>query len=1135
MSGDSLNESLIERLKQFSARPYDNIEIIRSVTARLHSQAASQDKLIRGKILERLCRKNTGVLGLILHLLETVKDQLTTCSLAGILRECVSPRIGKNRSPVIRQLIAINASQTLVKLLLQMQVKESNVPEILLQEILWVISQLAQRDPKFSLKARLLGAVKTFHYLLRMHHNNTRLIFPLLLIIKALSRNTYTTTVLLKDGIVPTVEKTLVTMGFSPSPKLKLCLSVLHHLSKNKSCCSRIVKTGLIPLLLRLVERWERYDGKMRIRICNHILVILQNICLSKLGRKTVIGNNGLQIMYKFCITCPEEKCYDPLLTRVCNVINLCLAKKNLPVDSHSSPAVFRLPYAKENTSEANGGSSRETSPDSEDESTEEFPEDDDDGVTQEENLKELPENKSSDYVPRSALREADDLKQYESFFQELKGPCVCSKMKCNSGSREITLKKSCSFDALMGESDLKKKIMEFNLTENTLHFSSAAYTGASQSHNSNCSTRNESKDQCIQGKIFPVDGGGENISESSSTLISQNNLMLKKDVAQTPNGRSLASSREMIKGLTVFENIPNYSTFHYAYSVIASRVNSVLPFVKVAYPDMMGSEGSGKLEPLNIKDRRTCRSKLLNCVERGLHPNQVMNKVVYDLDSWSSVDPSHRLINASEKVLFNMDERHLGSGEPEKRHLIFESRFESGNLRKAIQVGLREYDLILMPDVNSSKHHQWFYFEISGMETDVVYTFNIINCEKQNSQFNYGMKPIMYSVQEAVAGRSGWVRVGTDICYYRNSYQNPAGKYRTYLTTTFSLKFPHANDICYIAYHFPFTYSRLLAHIWKWSCEIDPSKIYFRAESLCMSLNNNETPLITLSAADSEENPLLKREIIFLTARVHPGESNSSWVMHGTLCYLLGDTAAAIKLRNRYVFKIVPMLNTEGVINGCHRCGITDEDLNRRWSHPSQHLHPIIYHTKGLLEYCTKVLKKPPYLFCDYHGHSRRKNVFLYGCCNSESWNEADRSVPDNPVDYLMLPNLMKDLSPAFALSLCSFAVERNRESTARVTVWRQLGIKRSYTMESSYCGCDQGTYMGYHLDILHLKEIGANFCEALACLKEESQWQTELLETNKQGGRCEILSPGSQEDAASDSPDHSDSSEFDDEEYHS
>lgn len=49
------------------------------------------------------------------------------------------------------------------------------------------------------------------------------------------------------------------------------------------------------------------------------------------------------------------------------------------------------------------------------------------------------------------------------------------------------------------------------------------------------------------------------------------------------------------------------------------------------------------------------------------------------------------------------------------------------------------EYDLILNSDINSNHHHQWFYFEVSGMRVGTHYRFNIINCEKSNSQFNYG------------------------------------------------------------------------------------------------------------------------------------------------------------------------------------------------------------------------------------------------------------------------------------------------------------------------------------------------------------------------------------------------------------
>ena len=58
-------------------------------------------------------------------------------------------------------------------------------------------------------------------------------------------------------------------------------------------------------------------------------------------------------------------------------------------------------------------------------------------------------------------------------------------------------------------------------------------------------------------------------------------------------------------------------------------------------------------------------------------------------------------------------------------------------------------------------------------------------------------------------------------------------------------------------------------------------------------------------------------RPYMFLSSRVHPGESNSSWVMKGTISYLLSNKSSAQALRDQYIFKIVPMLNPDGVING--------------------------------------------------------------------------------------------------------------------------------------------------------------------------------------------------------------------------
>jgi len=55
----------------------------------------------------------------------------------------------------------------------------------------------------------------------------------------------------------------------------------------------------------------------------------------------------------------------------------------------------------------------------------------------------------------------------------------------------------------------------------------------------------------------------------------------------------------------------------------------------------------------------------------------------------------------------------------------------------------------------------------------------------------------------------------------------------------------------------------------------------------------------------------------VVLTGRVHPGESNASWVMKGTLEFLCSADPVARSLREAFVFKLLPMLNPDGVVNG--------------------------------------------------------------------------------------------------------------------------------------------------------------------------------------------------------------------------
>jgi hypothetical protein len=53
---------------------------------------------------------------------------------------------------------------------------------------------------------------------------------------------------------------------------------------------------------------------------------------------------------------------------------------------------------------------------------------------------------------------------------------------------------------------------------------------------------------------------------------------------------------------------------------------------------------------------------------------------------------------------------------------LQFESRFENGNLRRAVQISEYEYDLFLKTDIGTTSFTQWFFFKISNTRKDKVF-----------------------------------------------------------------------------------------------------------------------------------------------------------------------------------------------------------------------------------------------------------------------------------------------------------------------------------------------------------------------------------------------------------------------------
>lgn len=62
---------------------------------------------------------------------------------------------------------------------------------------------------------------------------------------------------------------------------------------------------------------------------------------------------------------------------------------------------------------------------------------------------------------------------------------------------------------------------------------------------------------------------------------------------------------------------------------------------------------------------------------------------------------------------------------------------------------------------------------------------------------------------------------------------------------------------------------------------------LYVRNDQLCASLAGNAVPLVTVTNISPKEQ-LIDRKIVLLCARVHPGENNSSWIMHGALFFVI-------------------------------------------------------------------------------------------------------------------------------------------------------------------------------------------------------------------------------------------------------
>ncbi|XP_015179661.1 PREDICTED: cytosolic carboxypeptidase NnaD [Polistes dominula] len=398
---------------------------------------------------------------------------------------------------------------------------------------------------------------------------------------------------------------------------------------------------------------------------------------------------------------------------------------------------------------------------------------------------------------------------------------------------------------------------------------------------------------------------------------------------------------------------------------------------------------------------------------------------------------------------------------------LRFESRFESGNLGKVVKISDTYYQLYLRRDLYTQRHTQWYYFQISNTRSRITYRLSIVNMCKDESLYNEGLRPLLYSTEDARTKSIGWRRCGENISYYKNGESDEEKEKHT---LTFNICFPHDHDIVYLAYCYPYTYTDLQEYLTK--IVSDPVKSRFtKLRLLCRTLAGNGVYYLTITAPTYYEEIRRKRGVV-ITARVHPGETPSSWTMKGIIDFLTGESNRAKELRERFVFKLIPMLNPDGVIVGNNRCSLSGKDLNRQYRTVMRESYPSVWHTKlmirRLLEECGVTI------YCDLHAHSRKHNIFAYGC-------ESKRTGCNAKLSEQIFPLMLhKNAADKFSFENCKFHVEKGKEGTGRVVAW-SMGVQNSYTMEASMGGSRLGSRSGTHFSTQDYEQIGKAFCETL------------------------------------------------------
>ena len=413
-------------------------------------------------------------------------------------------------------------------------------------------------------------------------------------------------------------------------------------------------------------------------------------------------------------------------------------------------------------------------------------------------------------------------------------------------------------------------------------------------------------------------------------------------------------------------------------------------------------------------------------------------------------------------------------------KDIIFTSEFNSGNMKQCTQIKENEFSILIASDCEGkyilnkiSIFKIWFYFGVIS-EKEKNIKISVDNLNNFYKIFKNGYKicynildeketPSSYQNKYIENEELNWKRLETD-------YELKLDNENNLLSIKFDFDLPKKKYVLF-SFCFPWSYDKNEAFLKNIKEKNKNKDIYYHDEILTLSKEKRNVHLLTITSRNNiianKKEPNLNglfpdknrcnlimhdKHIIFITARVHPGETPGTLMFNGILKLLIDNNNQMSKiLLDNFIFKLIPIINVDGVSYGYFRLNTEGYNLNRCYLGPSSKITPENYAITKLFYFYSSNYKVRYYF--DLHADMNTRGVYTFG--------NALKTFEDH-VENVLFSFIFKINSSHVDFSHCIFTQKSmgskakndlaGKEATSRVQFYQKTGLIHTYTIESTY-----------------------------------------------------------------------------------